>query len=61
MCSDGVTKWMEIEAAMLLQVKPTILTHEEYKKWLSNQESFLTRVIEQPKIWIIGKSRDLSI
>lgn len=42
-------------------VNPTILTHEEFKKRLDRQESFLTRVIEQPKIWIIGGSGDLGI
>lgn len=42
-------------------VNPTILTHEEFKKRLTNQESFLTRVLEQPKIWIIGGSNDLGI
>ncbi len=43
------------------QVSPTILTLEEFKKRLANQESFLTRVLEQPKIWIIGGSGDLGI
>jgi len=42
-------------------VNPTILTREEFKKRLANQDSFLTRVMEQPKIWIIGGSNDLGI
>lgn len=42
-------------------VNPTILTHEEFDKRLANQESFLTRVMEQPKIWIIGESNVLDI
>ncbi|TKR53266.1 nucleotidyltransferase domain-containing protein [Allopusillimonas ginsengisoli] len=42
-------------------VNPTILTHEEFDKRLANQESFLTRVMGQPKIWIIGESNVLSI
>lgn len=42
-------------------VNPTILTQEEFDKRLANQESFLTRVMEQPKIWIIGESSDLGI
>lgn len=33
--------------------------HKELKKRLANHESFLTRAIEQPKIWIIGGSNDL--
>lgn len=42
-------------------VNPTILTREEFDKRLANQESFLTRVMEQPKIWLIGESNDLGI
>jgi len=42
-------------------VNPTILTREEFKKRLANQDSFLTRVMGQPKIWIIGGSNDLGI
>ncbi len=42
-------------------VNPTILTREEFDKRLVNQESFLTRVMEQPKIWIIGESNVLDI
>jgi len=43
------------------QVNPTILTREEFNKRLARQESFLTRVLEQPKIWIIGGDSDLGI
>ena len=42
-------------------INPTILTQEEFNKRLSNQESFLTRVLQQPKIWIIGGESDLGI
>lgn len=42
-------------------VNPTILSRDELERRLKNQESFLTRVMEQPKIWIIGESSDLSI
>ncbi|TCT11071.1 nucleotidyltransferase domain-containing protein [Paralcaligenes ureilyticus] len=51
----------EVSARLGRSVNPTILTIEEFKKRLINQESFLTRVIEQPKIWIIGGSGDLGI
>jgi hypothetical protein len=43
------------------QVNPTILTREEFGKRLANQESFLTRVMGQPKIWVVGESHDLGI
>lgn len=42
-------------------VNPTILTNEELKNRLTKQEAFLTRVMAQPKIWILGESRDLGI
>ncbi|SRR5690606_21434112 len=42
-------------------VNPTILSKEEFQKRIAKQESFLTRVIEQPKIWILGEESDLSV
>src|SRR3546814_18429778 len=47
------------DAGMMLgrPVNPTILSREEFDKRIANQESFLTRVMETPKIWIMGKSR----
>src|SRR5690606_26527947 len=42
-------------------VNPTILSQIEFQKRLANQESFLTRVMEQSKIWILGKDSDLGI
>lgn len=53
---------LEEASAMLGRpVNPTILTQKEFRKRLASQESFLTRVLEQPKIWIIGESNDLGI
>lgn len=51
------------DASMALgrPVNPTILSRKEFDKRIANQESFLTRVMEQPKIWILGKSDDLGI
>lgn len=51
----------QVSATLGRPVNPTILTQEEFRKRLANQESFLTRVLEQPKIWIIGESNDLGI
>jgi predicted nucleotidyltransferase len=42
-------------------VNPTILTLDEFQQRLTNHDSFLTRVMEQPKIWIIGGSNDLGL
>jgi predicted nucleotidyltransferase len=42
-------------------VNPTIYTHKELAKRVKNGESFVTRVLEQPKIWLIGGEDDLAI
>lgn len=42
-------------------VNPTILTRKEFAKRVAAHESFLTRVLKQPKIWIMGKASDLSV
>lgn len=42
------------------QVNPTVYTAAEFSK--RRQESaFVTRVLEQPKIWIIGRKNDLPV
>lgn len=40
-------------------VNPTILTREEFARRLAARESFLTRVLDQPKIWVIGGADEL--
>ncbi len=42
-------------------VNPTILTPVELRKRLANEESFLTRILAQPKIWLIGGEDALAI
>ena len=42
-------------------VNPTILTRYEFSKRIKRKEAFLTRVLAQPKIWLIGGEDDLSI
>lgn len=42
-------------------VNPTILTRRQFAKRVKAQESFLTRVLEQPKVWIIGGESDLAV
>ncbi|MYN14202.1 transcriptional regulator [Pusillimonas sp. TS35] len=65
--SDGISYgelFTALEAASATlgrPVNPTILSQDEFQKRLANQESFLTRVLEQPKIWILGNDSDLGI
>jgi len=42
-------------------VNPTILSRDEFHGRVAKQESFLTRVMEQSKIWILGEERNLSV
>lgn len=42
-------------------VNPTILTRQELGKRQAEKESFLTRVLQQPKVWIIGGEDALTI
>ena len=42
-------------------VNPTILTRKEFNKRVKAHESFLTRVLAQPKVWIIGAESDLAV
>ena len=42
-------------------VNPTILTRKEFARRRAAGESFLTRVLEQPKVWIMGTEHDLAI
>jgi predicted nucleotidyltransferase len=41
-------------------VNPTILTQQEFSKRVKAKEAFLTRVLAQPKIWLIGGEDDLA-
>lgn len=42
-------------------VNPTIYTRKELAKRIKTGESFVTRVLEQPKIWLIGGEDDLAV
>lgn len=40
-------------------VNPTVYTRKEWSKRVKEQNSFIVRVIEQPKIWLFGSADDL--
>lgn len=42
-------------------VNPTLYTHDELKDRLRKGNAFLQRVLEQPKVWVIGGMDDLAI
>ena len=42
-------------------VNPTIFTRQEFAKRVKAEESFLTRVLAQPKVWIVGGENDVTV
>ncbi len=42
-------------------VNPTIVTRKDFKSRLDAREAFLTRVLEQPKLWILGGESELPV
>jgi len=43
------------------EVNPTILTVQDFAKRRQEEGSFVSRVLEQPKIWLIGGEDDLAV
>jgi len=41
-------------------VHPTLYTRAELKRRIARRNAFVSRTLEQPKIWIIGGDRDVS-
>lgn len=41
-------------------ISPTVYTGEEFSKRVKETNAFLTRILEQPKVWIIGSEHDLA-
>lgn len=49
----------DVGALLGREVNPTILSVADFHQRLARRESFLTRVLAQPKIWIVGGENDL--
>ena len=43
------------------RVNPTVYTTAEFSKRAQTKNAFVTRVLEQPKLWVIGSEDDLPI
>lgn len=41
------------------RINPTLYTLDDFQRRLAQRHSFLTHLLEQPKIWLIGSHRDL--
>jgi len=49
----------EVSGQFHRSVQPTIYSSDELNKRIQSENSFVKRVLELPKIWIIGKESDL--
>ena len=43
------------------QVNPTVYTAAEFSKRARDENAFLTKILEQPKLWVIGSEDDLPV
>jgi predicted nucleotidyltransferase len=43
------------------QVNPTVYTAAEFAKRARGENAFVTKVLQQPKIWVIGSEHDLPV
>ena len=41
------------------RINPTLYTPDEFRRRLAQRNSFLMRLLEQPKIWLVGSQHDL--
>jgi hypothetical protein len=42
------------------QVNPTIYSRQELARRIGEDNAFVTRVLAQPKLWLIGNEHDLT-
>ncbi len=49
----------ELSNKLARVIQPTIYSKEELARRVKSDNSFIKRVLEQPKVWIIGQKRDL--
>lgn len=59
--ADIMTSLGEAEAALGRKVNPTVYSPDELERKLESSNSFLQRVLDQPKLFLIGSERDLVV
>jgi predicted nucleotidyltransferase len=50
-----------VTCAVGRKVNPTVYTATEFSKRAGTENAFVTRVLEQPKLWVIGSEDDLPV
>ena len=51
----------QVTRALGRKVNPTVYTAAEFSKRARTENAFVTRVLEQPRIWVIGSEDDLTV
>jgi predicted nucleotidyltransferase len=49
-----------VSARLERHVNPTVHSRREFTEGVKEGNAFVTRVLEQPKVWVIGTERDLA-
>ncbi len=57
---DLLVSLSELENQVGRKINPTIYTSDEFKNKIASENSFLTRITEQPKIFLIGAESDIA-
>jgi len=58
--ADLFTALEEVSARLGRKVNPTVYSPQELAKRVKQDNAFVTRVLAQPKIWLIGDENDLA-
>jgi predicted nucleotidyltransferase len=59
--ADVLTALAEVEEQLGRKINPTIYSPAELAKRIRSDNAFVKRVMEQPKIWLIGGEHDLAL
>lgn len=59
--ADVFTALEPAAATLGRKINPTLYTPIEFKKRMKNGNAFVTRTMEQPKIWLMGTEEDLHV
>ncbi len=59
-CSDLMSLLAETDETLGREINPTIYARSDIRKKIMDKNAFLTRVMEQPKIWVKGSADDIT-
>jgi len=52
---------MAVTRAVGRKINPTMYTVAEFSKRAKTENAFVTRVLEQPKLWVVGSENDIAV